>query len=199
MRFARCGIGLLAIHLLGCEPPGPEDVQVITRPTDDPVVPDQAQLALCAGLDECSCAQAPGCVPITTDCWCPPVTCGLSRVCSCQGGRFLGCGPAGKSCRPTHCPLLGEPSLPDDRGCLTCAVPTDCATAVALLTATCPSLPADIGALCNQDPSVCATFCLGQIRSCENATCGLCSGCACSNDSFTSCMDECSASMLKQR
>src|SRR5215475_9605422 len=59
----------------------------------DAVVPNLT----CSGLDECTCAQTPGCAPLTTDCYCAPASCGSTTACACEGGRYLGCNPVGTS------------------------------------------------------------------------------------------------------
>ena len=152
--------------------------------------------ASCAGLDPCACAATPGCGPITTDCWCPPAECGSTVACACEGGRFLACGPVGGTCHASRCPLLAEPSPPDDHGCVTCSGPDTCDAALSRLAVACPTLPeTDTSWMCGSDLTICSTFCLGQIRSCASAECALCVGCSCSDDTLGSCVDECLTSM----
>ncbi len=158
----------------------------------EPIVPNLA----CAGLDECTCAQTPGCAPLTTDCYCPPASCGSTASCACQGGRYLGCNPAGAYCSTSSCGLLAQPSAPDQNGCTTCVEPGDCSGALSQLATTCPDLPVDSTQwLCGgTTQDTCSTLCLAGLRTCDSAICTLCLGCDCGNDLFDSCMNECLAS-----
>jgi hypothetical protein len=158
----------------------------------DRVVPNLT----CAGLDECTCARTPGCAPLTTDCYCPPASCGGAAACSCEGGRYLGCNPVGNGCSTSSCGLLAQPSAPDGNGCTHCAEPTDCTGAITQLAATCASLPVDSTQwLCGgTDSDSCAALCLAGLRTCESATCALCLDCSCGTDLFDSCMSECLSS-----
>jgi hypothetical protein len=157
----------------------------------DGVVPNLT----CAGLDECACAQTPGCAPLATDCYCPPDSCGGAGACSCQGGRYLGCNPVTTGCSTSSCGLLAQPSAPDQNGCTHCVEPTDCTSAITQLATTCPNLPLDSTQwLCGTDGDSCAALCLAGLRTCESADCALCLGCSCGNDLFDSCMNECLSS-----
>src|SRR5262249_19958036 len=68
----------------------------------DKVVPNLS----CSGLDECTCAQTPGCARLTTDCYCPPASCGSTAAYACEGGRYLGCNPVSAGCSTSSCGLL---------------------------------------------------------------------------------------------
>jgi hypothetical protein len=155
------------------------------------VVPNLA----CAGLDECTCAATPGCAPLTTDCYCPPASCGVAGTCTCEGGRYLGCNPVGTGCSASSCGLLAQPSAPDQNGCTHCTEPPDCTSAITQLAATCSELPVDSTQwLCGTDGDSCATLCLAGLRTCQSASCALCLDCSCGNDLFDSCMNECLSS-----
>jgi hypothetical protein len=185
---------IVALGSCDAAPPSATVPIMVTAESDAAAV-DPAQAARCAALDECACAQDPGCVPLTTDCWCPPTACGATASCTCEGGRFLGCNPAGAGCSTSHCALLAEPSLPDGQGCIGCADPTDCAGATTRLAATCPEIPAPtVDAICGGTIEDCSTFCLGALRTCGSALCALCLDCDCSNDLFVSCVRECLSS-----
>jgi hypothetical protein len=150
----------------------------------------------CAGLDACACLQTPGCAPLATDCWCPTATCGGTQACACQGGLYLGCGPTGGGCRVSACPLLAAATPGDAPGaCSTCTAPADCASAVQRLGQVCPALvPETTQWICAGSDDVCATFCLGQVRNCDEAACFFCEDCSCGSDTLASCLYECEAS-----
>lgn len=177
---------VLLVALAGCgddapAAPGRVGVEVV-----DPT--------LCAELDECGCSQTPGCAPLTTACWCPPAACGSTAPCPCSGGRFLGCNPRGAGCTG-QCGLFAAPGPRDERGCVACLEPTDCAAAAARLPALCPSSPpVDTTWLCGGAYGRCATVCVAQLETCAGATCALCQDCSCGNDLFDSCLSECLAS-----
>ena len=157
----------------------------------DAVVPNLT----CSGLDECTCAQTPGCAPLTTDCYCPPASCGSTAACACEGGRYLGCNPVGTGCSTASCGLLAQPSAPDQNGCTGCVQPPDCQSAIAQLAGSCAALPLDSTQwLCGTDQDTCTAFCLAGLRTCESAGCALCLDCSCSNDLFDSCVNECLSS-----
>ena len=200
MRLAACGIFGVVVALISCDATPPPGTIPITVPAaSDADAPDPALAARCAGLDECACGQTPGCVPLTTDCWCPPASCGATAACACEGGRFLGCNPAGAGCATSHCALLSQPSLADGRGCIGCVDATDCAAATSRLASTCPAIPATaVEAICGGTLEVCSTFCLASLRTCQGALCALCLDCDCSNDLFLSCMRECLSSAQNQ-
>jgi hypothetical protein len=148
--------------------------------------------ALCAGLDECSCAQTAACVPLITDCYCPPAACGASDGCPCSGGRYLGCNPRRGGCATGHCALFGEPSLRDQRGCIACVDPGDCSTAISELPALCPGMnAADAQWICSGAYDPCASFCVNTLRTCDGASCALSAYSTCDNDLFDSCLYEC--------
>lgn len=148
--------------------------------------------ALCAGLDECSCAQTAGCVPVTTDCYCPPASCGSSDGCTCSGGRYLGCNPRGNGCGGSHCALFATPSVRDQRGCIACVDPSDCSTAIGQLPALCPGMSAaDAQWICSGAYDPCAGFCVAALRTCDEAGCALAQDSSCGNDLFDSCLYEC--------
>jgi hypothetical protein len=150
---------------------------------------------ICAGLDECTCAQTPGCAPLTTDCYCPPDSCGSTAACACQGGRYLGCNPVGATCSTSACGLLAQPSAPDQNGCTACVEPADCQSAITQLAGNCSALPVESTQwLCGTDEDTCAAFCLAGLRTCDSAACALCLECSCSNDLFDSCLSECLSS-----
>lgn len=151
----------------------------------------------CAGLDECTCAQTPGCAPLATDCYCPPASCGGTAACTCEGGRYLGCNPVGGGCSTSSCGVLAQPSAPDQNGCTHCVEPADCTGATTVLAASCADLPGESTQwLCGSSPESdsCAALCLAGLRTCENAVCALCLDCSCGNDLFDSCMNECLSS-----
>ena len=149
----------------------------------------------CSGLDECACAQTPGCAPLTTDCYCPPDSCGSTAACACQGGRYLGCNPVGTGCSTSSCGLLAQPAAPDQNGCTACVEPADCPSAIAELAGSCTALPIESTQwLCGTGEDSCAAFCLAGLRTCESAVCALCLDCSCSNDLFDSCLSECLSS-----
>jgi len=148
--------------------------------------------AHCAQLDECACAQTPECAPLTTDCWCPPAACGSTAACACTGGRFIACNPRGAHCASSQCALLATPSVRDQNGCMTCADPTDCATAISQLPTVCPGMVAsDAQWICDGAYDPCAAFCVASLRTCAAAACALCTDCSCGDDLFTSCLYEC--------
>ena len=148
--------------------------------------------ALCAGLDECTCVQTAGCVPLTTDCYCPPASCGASDSCSCSGGRYLGCNTRGNGCARSHCALFASPSVRDQRGCIACEDPSDCSSAVAQLPALCPGMSAaDAQWICEGGDDPCASFCVASLRTCQAASCALTTGATCDDDLFDSCLFEC--------
>jgi hypothetical protein len=181
--LASCDAGPAAPTPVVLEVPGSQDAAGAVDP------------ARCADLDECSCAQTPGCTPVTTDCWCAPAGCGSDGSCACQGGRYLGCNPTSAACGTAHCSLLSHPSLRDAHGCIQCTDPPDCATAVSTLAATCPALPeTDMQWICGGALESCSTFCMGALRTCESAGCALCLDCSCGNDLFDSCVNECVSS-----
>ncbi len=201
MPFARRGVLALLVGLLGnlaaCDSaPSPGIVNVGVAGADagapDALVPNLA----CEGLDECTCAQTPGCAPLATDCYCPPASCGSTAACVCEGGRYLGCNPVGNGCSTSSCGLLAQPSAPDQNGCTTCVEPADCTGAIAQLAATCAALPVDSTQwLCGgTDGDICAAFCLAGLRTCDSAVCALCLDCSCANDLLDSCLNECLSS-----
>ena len=195
MPSPRLGILTLFVALFGCESaPAGTVIGIMQADSDggpDVLVP----AANCAGLDECACSQTPGCVPVTTDCWCPPAACGSTTACTCQGGRFLGCNPAGATCGSSQCGLLAQPSPPDDNGCIRCVDPAGCAPAITALASACSALSeASTQWLCGAGQDDCSAFCLGALRTCESAVCALCLDCDCTNDLFDSCVNECESS-----
>jgi hypothetical protein len=146
----------------------------------------------CVDLDECTCAQTAGCVPLTTDCYCPPDACGTTDACHCSGGRYLGCNPRGNGCTNAHCALFGAPSVRDQHGCLACSDPSDCTTAIAELPALCPGMTqADAQWICDGAYDPCASFCVTALRTCDVAKCALSPSSSCDNDLFDSCLFEC--------
>ena len=148
--------------------------------------------ARCVDLDECTCAQTAGCVPLTTDCYCPPDACGVTSTCTCSGGRYLGCNPHGSKCSNAHCAMFAAPSVRDQHGCMGCIDPTECATAIAQLPSLCPGMTeADASWICDGAYDPCATFCVAALRTCADASCALSPVSSCDTDLFDSCLFEC--------
>jgi hypothetical protein len=190
-------MALAVILLVACDggPDAATPVVLGSAGPDRDAVP--VDPALCAGLDECACSQTPGCAPLTSDCWCPPASCGAPAIaCTCEGGRYLGCNAVSTRCPAgEHCSLMGQAAAPDENGCLKCVDPTDCAGAIAGLAASCPTLPeSETQWICSDALQTCATFCLTSLRTCESASCALCLDCSCGNDLFDSCIAECATS-----
>jgi hypothetical protein len=201
MPFARRGVLALLVSVSALQPaacdstPSPSVARVGVSESDsgaaEAVVPNLA----CSSLDECTCARTPGCAPLTTDCYCPPASCGSTAACACEGGRYLGCNPVGTGCSTSSCGLLAQPSAADRNGCTHCVEPSDCQGAITQLAGSCAVLPVDSTQwLCGTDEDSCATFCLAGLRTCDSAVCALCLGCSCANDLFDSCLNECLAS-----
>lgn len=123
---------------------------------------DSGKLA-CVELDECTCLNTKGCSPIAETCYCPTQC--TSAVCSCGGGRFLGCAPQ----------ALG-----------TCAAARDRVAAL------CPALKGAVfDGLCKRTDSLCVTKCLNAVASCGDIACSMCEGCDCAGDAFSRCQAEC--------
>ena len=200
MPFVRRGALTLVVSVLAtapaaCDSPSPNVANIGVPESDagahDKVVPNLA----CAGLDECACAQTPGCAPLATDCYCPPAACGQVAECACEGGRYLGCNPVGTGCSTSSCGLLAQPSAPDPNGCTTCVEPADCQSAITQLAGSCSALTIESTQwMCGSEEDSCTAFCVAGLRTCDSAACALCLGCSCSNDLFDSCLNECLSS-----
>jgi len=185
----------LAVAVASCDddPPATTPANIgVAQGDQDAGAVDPAH---CAALDECTCGQDPGCMALTTDCWCPPDSCASTTECSCAGGRYLGCNPRGAHCASSPCALFADPSVRDAHGCVACVDPTDCSTAIAKLPAICPGMVASAAQwICDGGYDPCAAFCVASLRTCAAAGCALCPSCSCGDDLFDSCLLECLSS-----
>jgi len=197
---ARLGLLVLAVALVACEDNSPAESPALVGVIQADSDAGSVDPSLCAGLDECTCGQTPGCVPLTTDCWCPPESCGSTQTCTCSGGRYLGCNPRGAGCATSQCALFADPSLRDARGCVACADPSDCSTMIDELPALCPEMAGgDASWICAGANDPCAAFCVASLRTCAAAKCALCTDCSCGDDLFDSCLRECQNSTSQTR
>jgi len=115
----------------------------------------------CSSLGPCECLRSSGCAPIAEACWCP-TECGM--VCTCGGGRFVGCVPYGLS---------------------------SCESASERVAKLCPDIAVPVTNLCASSSSECIAKCLDEVTSCSDLECALCSTCSGCDDTFSRCYQDC--------
>jgi hypothetical protein len=115
----------------------------------------------CSSLGPCECLESSGCAPIAEACWCP-TECGM--VCTCGGGRFVGCVPRGLS---------------------------TCESASERVAKLCPDIAVPVTNLCASSSSECIAKCLDEVTSCSDLECALCSTCSGCDDTFSRCYQDC--------
>jgi len=115
----------------------------------------------CLTLGSCDCMANPDCAPIAESCWCP-TECGV--VCTCGGGRYWGCAPAGLA---------------------TCAGARD------RLAKLCPDVAGGVTQLCESSSGECIAKCLNDFTSCHDIECAFCTVCPGCASIYHRCFDEC--------
>ena len=157
----RCAYGLV---------PSPDPCGCSTCAPPPDAGADTGKLA-CVGLDECTCADTPGCSVMAEACYCPFPQCGAG-ACFCGGGRYIGCAPVELA---------------------------SCDSAKARVFALCPTLagPTFDGLCAPSDDTVCITECLNEVTSCTDLFCTFCEGCDCATDRFSSCVAGCTGGVTR--